>query len=75
MIGRNANHAANRDLGRSYVHITAESILGCGFMLREDERQGCCVWVSFSAPFSSWLAPLNNSFSVVCWNPHGSWRI
>lgn len=33
-------------------------------MLREDERQGCCVWVSFPALFPSWLAPLN---SPVVW--------
>lgn len=36
------------------------SILGYGFMMREDERQGCCVWVSFPVLFPSWLAPLNN---------------
>lgn len=43
--------------------------------MREDKRQGCYVWVSFLAPFPSWIAPPNYFFSVVCWNSHGSWRI
>lgn len=71
MIGRNASHAANRNLGRYCVRVTAEGISGGGFLVTEDGRQGCCAWVSFPAPFPSRLAPPNDSFGVACSSPHG----